>query len=138
MRVRRAAGAVLAILISGVLFAPLAHAEGSWNSSFYNIVSGFKTRTWEDSNSDSLTTRLTIQKCYQVNGNDFGKLRWELRLGRNLRPDLTYGERENDCRGRTGVTVWAQPEKGTYHLRYNGTTSGPPQYYATDSINVRY
>lgn len=139
VRSRRIAGVLVATLASVALVVPAAHAEGNWESTFYNIVKNFETRRWTDAGSDVYATSLFIKECYQVNGNRFDKMKWELRKNRSLRPDVSLGEKENACRNTTGLSVWSNPGSGTFFLRYNGVTSGDTnKYYAAKSIKVTY
>lgn len=139
MKWRRRVGAFVALGVAAVMFAVPASAEGSFTSSFSQIVPGFDTRTWFDGNQDGVSTVLSIRSCRQNNGNSFSNLVWELRQQRTLQPDRSRGEKIVYCRN-LGETSWGRVPAGTYFFEYkrSNPSNATNYYYRSSELIVRY
>lgn len=118
-------------LVAAFVVATLpAVAEGRWSSYLSSVGTGFNSRSWIDTQSDNVTTKVTLSGCTMSNGGTFTSV--DIRLYREMGwlPDQSVGVLRNYCgTSNFGANLPAD----TYHFtieRINGSTSGTPRFSA--------
>ncbi|MET4781493.1 hypothetical protein [Glaciihabitans sp. UYNi722] len=136
MKITKRRALVVGALIIGtsVLAAGPAMAEGSWSSSISGAVTGFQSRSWQDSNLDNVETRVVFSGCSVDGGQTFTKTQLEMWGEFGAFPDQNLGNISNTC----NTSNWGRVANNSYHFRVNtinGTTSG---YHLSVTTNNTY
>lgn len=122
------AGALIALLFAGttIVSASPALAEGSWSSSITNALTGFKSRSWQDSHKDHAATRTVLSSCTETWGTPkpVGSVTLNLFDEKGLLPDKNMGARTSNC----GTFSWGEMQRSDkYHFKLSkvaGYSSG--------------
>lgn len=122
------AGALVVLLVGGasVAAASPAMAEGSWSSSITNALTGFKSRSWQDSHKDHAATRTVLSTCTETWGSpkSVGSVTLNLFDEKGLLPDANMGARTSNC----GTFNWGEMKRSDkYHFKLSkvgGYSSG--------------
>lgn len=130
--------AVAASLPLALFTAPIALAEGSFSSTMANVAAGFDSREWQDKDSDTKGTSVSLRQCTTSNGQNSFKI--TLYKGKGLfsesRGGVTY-----HCAGNTWQDYnWGRQAAGTYHFQVTlvgGSKSRNVRGYA-GGVNVYY
>ena len=97
-----------------------AAAEGGWNSYVANIPDLFESRRWQDNNTDSVKTSITIGACEaDVFGTPPNYTGVELRRNVVGGPDASYGTKNvTACLSVTTTGTWSDQTAGEYFFRF--------------------
>ena len=131
----------LAAGLVAIAVAAPAFAEGSFESSFSGVHTGFDTRSWNDNNNDNAATSFAARNCsytgiptYERRPSSFAM---ELNRNDTWTPDEHYGEKTVPCSGTTQYYVsWGDKGAGNFDMtvkKIDGVSSG---YIST--LNVNY
>jgi hypothetical protein len=113
------------LVVTGVLSATPALAEGSWGSSMSGARPGFQSRSWQDSHRDHNSTRLALSGCsYPGQGGLVNSIAVTLYDEYGLLPDQAVGNRSvQPC----GTLNWGEQTRSDgYHwtiFALNNSTS---------------
>lgn len=112
------AAALVAVLVGGgsLVAAAPAMAEGSWSSSITNALTGFKSRSWQDSHKDKAATKTVLKTCSETWGSSkpVGSVTLNLFDERGLLPDKNMGSRTSNC----GTFNWGEMQRpDRYHFK---------------------
>lgn len=116
-------------LISGLIFMPAAPAlaEGQWTSSITDALTGFQSRSWNDTNTDAVSTKTKFSTCTETwdTPKSVGSITVGLVDHRGaLLPAKTVSTKTTSgC----GTASFGRMKKSTYHFRIDkvgGHTSG--------------
>jgi hypothetical protein len=139
---RRAASAVLALVLTFVLASP-ALAEGGFSSSFSGWLPGVSSRTWKDRNDDGVSTTIRLGGCRaRASATRVVVLRIQLTKETPwYTPDQSLGRKDFDCHRSSSVTrSWGRVAAGDYHFTLsavNGTEAFDDKVSAS-SVRVAY
>lgn len=127
--------------LAAVALAAPAFAEGSFESYFSAVHTGFDTRSWNDNHNDSNSTTFAGKNCsytgiptYERRPSSFAM---ELNRNDTWTPDEHYGEKTVPCSGTTQYSVsWGEKGAGNFDMtlkKISGASSGYPS-----TLNVAY
>lgn len=129
-------GVAGAALLGGLALP--AYAEGSWSSYISGWLISEQSRSWDDSNSDGVSTAVTLSGCSIPNGQTFQSVKLGLYREITLLPDESQGTITKAC----GTYTWGDESSGSYHftlLAINGDSSGAFGYnFSASSVYVVY
>lgn len=114
---RVALGAAILVGLSGI--APLAFAEGGFNSSLTSVRIGFGSRNWYDGNSDAVQTSVShYTKCQSGPTS----VTYTLYRVRGALPDVNMGAKSISC-ASTGTAYYGDVVSSNYHVTVTGIAS---------------
>ena len=135
---------LLAVLIMSILTVPIAsvaHAEGSWASSFSGWLTGSKTRTWENKKNNA-NNILDMKQCQFTTESVGGGLKaksvhMELQRQDTWTPDENYGQKKLNCTAANKIVSgnWGKRGKGKFNYvlrKVNGTV------YSQDHLHCKF
>ncbi len=141
MRRRRVASIAASLALSGVLLGGgVAHAEGSWNSSIENWLTGLSSRSWSDKNTDATRTTVTFKGChYDVLPKGPSHVSVEVMQNVSFGPDKYRGQKKLYC-AVSGSADWGDMTKASYHfvLRKIDGTERSNDFLDVTSVVVKY
>lgn len=137
---RRFTPFVAAAVLAGMTAVP-AFAEGKWESSITGANTGFKTRTWEDKNTDNKSTTFGGRNCTAgpIPASESRPKSFTMQLIRydTWTPNEKYAKKVIPCKGTTFYDVsWGNKGKGKFGLtlvEINGSDWGYGH-----PLNVKY
>jgi hypothetical protein len=137
MRISKRSALVAGALIVGtsILAASPALAEGNWTSFITRAITGFQSRTWQDNNSDNVSTTVSFSGCSISEGVAFQKTQLEMWGEFGALPDQNLGNIQNTC----NTSNWGRVANNAYHFRINtinGATS--PWHLNVSSVYTAY
>ncbi|NKG19857.1 hypothetical protein [Paeniglutamicibacter terrestris] len=104
-------GALVAILAGGASIAAAspAMAEGDWQSKITNALTGFKSRSWQDSHTDKAATRTVLTTCTETwsTPKPVGSVTLNLFNEKGLFPDQNMGAKTSNC----GTFNWGEMQR---------------------------
>ncbi|MGE0134441.1 MAG: hypothetical protein AB7L91_03430 [Dehalococcoidia bacterium] len=129
----RYAGLLVGMLVA-LLLVTSSYAEGSWSSYLSVVHPNFESRDWYDSNSDSVSTSITLQGC---STNPYsGSPNTLVDLYRHIPwwPDDLVGSGLLYC-GWSDTHYYGDVQSGTYHFEIEAING---QHSGSISLNANY